>query len=495
MTNKFDAGIFKRVAFAIIFLPVALFLIGLLFLPSWRYDALPAEKRIAKDIERAAFGTEYRNSDPDYCRPNPSLPVCSADFDSNPPGRECYFPRCRWGHVTDLYLDGGQLDELPAQLAGLPGLVELSLRENHLTGLPTRVGELRSIRKLDLSANQLGSLPREIGQLGNLTELDLSRNQLTRLPPEIGQLQKLTSLNLSGNQLTSLPVEIGRLRNLTQLDLGGNPLSGPLPEFLTHLPLARLEFSNTDLCVPVDDEFQKWIQGVASKYPESSPLYSLYDLCSLAEADQSAMLALYQTPGRPADWNLQALPCTWPGVGCDSAGHIITLDLLSAKFSRLPPEIGRLGHLQFLRLSYAQLTELPPEIGELHSLTYLELVHNQLSSLPSEIGQLRNLQTLELVSNQLTELPAELGLLTNLKWLDVSHNPLRGPLPNFLTNLPNVRFIFEDTNLCVPNNDATLNWLRRQSTGYYNAEGRDLVYVPPDPEAEIDWLLENRGCE
>lgn len=473
MNNKFDASIFRRSALVLILLIFALFCLVLLFAPFWRYNAFPAEKRIAKNIEQAAYGVQYKNSDLDYCIPRPGLPVCSADFfDSNPPMTECYMPKCQWGHVTDLYLDGGQLDELPVELASLPGLVELSLRKNRLTSLSPQIGQLRSIKRLDLSDNQLTSLPPEIGRLSNLTELDLSGNQLTSLPPEIGQL-----------------------RNLTYLNLRNNPLSGPLPKFLTNLPLVHFEFSKTDLCVPVDDEFQTWIKGVSADYPESSPPYSLYDLCSLAAEDQSAMLALYEVPGRPADWNPQTLPCTWSGVGCDSAGHIITLNLLSAKFSQLPPEIGQLGYLQFLRLSYSQLTELPAEIGKLHNLTNLELVDNQLTSLPPEIGQLSNLQSLYLSSNQLTELPPEIGQLTNLEFLEVSNNPLSGSLPIFLTDIPNVKFIFEDTNLCIPNDDAILNWLRRQATGYYNAEGGDLVYVPPDPQAYIDWLLENRSCE
>ena len=98
MTKKFYANIFRRSALALILPIFALFCLVLLFAPFWRYNAFPAEKRIAKNIEQAAYGAQYKNSDLDYCIPRPGLPVCSADFfNSSPPMTECYTPKCQWG--------------------------------------------------------------------------------------------------------------------------------------------------------------------------------------------------------------------------------------------------------------------------------------------------------------------------------------------------------------------------------------------------------------
>jgi Leucine-rich repeat (LRR) protein len=398
------------------------------------------------------------------------------------------------GNLQSLGLSGNQLSSLPPEISQLRSLKYLDLSNNQFINLPPEIGQISNLTGLNLSGNQLTSLPREIGELQNLHSLNLSGNQLTSLPREIGELQNLHSLNLSGNQLTNLPPEVGKLSNLTDLNLDNNPLSGPLPEFLINLPLERLEFSKTDLCVPADEDFQEWIKNVSPGYISERP-YIISDLCSLAEKDQIAMTALYNTLGRPEEWSLQTLPCTWNGVGCDFAGHVVSLFLWSAKFDQLPPEIGLFSHLQLLRLS-SQLTELPPEIGNLHNLTELDLRNNHLTNLPPEIGQLTNLQILILSNNQLTTLSPEISQLAYLKTFDISNNPLSGPLPFFLTKIPLELFLFEHTSLCVPDDKAILGWLARQDKGYYNAENGKFVFVPPDPQKEVvKRLLENRGCK
>jgi len=518
-------------------LTVVLFCVALYFLLFWHYDAFPWEKRAAKNIGQATYGANYENRDLDYCIPHPGLPVCSETFFSSyPPGTECYNPKCRWGHVTDLRLGEGQLVVVPLEIMKLPGLAELNLSGNHLTGLPSEIEELHNLKYLDLSGNQLTNLPPEIGQLRNLTELnlsgnrltslppaiqqlhnlkylDLSGNQLTNLPPEIGQLRNLTKLDLSGNRLTSLPPEIGLLTNLESLDVSGNPLSGPLPNLLINVALRDFDFSATDLCIPLDEDIQSWLREVSSKY--NSPLS--FDLaCSIAAKDQTAMLALYNIPGHPAEWSTQTSPCTWPGVRCDWTGHVIVLELRNTQLIGLPKEIGLLGNLQFLYLPNNRLTELSPEIGQLRNLVHLELAGNQLTGLPPEIGQLSRLQTLELGKNQLavlppemgqlgslqylylsynrlTELPPEIGLLTNLMFMDVSANPLSGPLPAFLVQMPNLKFIFAYTNLCIPNDEATLAWLRRQSRDSYEYINGEIV--PVDPETELRRYIEYSGCK
>ncbi len=526
----------SRVFSILLPLTAVLFCVALYFLLFWRYDAFPWEKRAAKNIEQAAYGANYKNRDLDYCIPHPSSPVCSEDFFyAYPPGTECYIPKCRWGHVATLHLLERQLAAVPLEIVELPALMELDLSGNRLTSLPPEIGQLHNLRYLALSDNQLTNLPPEIGQLHNLKYLYLSGNQLTDLPPEIGQMRNLTNLNLSGNRLTSLPPEIeglrslrtlnlsgnrltslqpeiGLLTKLESLDVSGNPLSGPLPNFLVNLPLSHFDFSTTDLCIPLDEDIQAWLRRVSSKY--DSPL-SFDFTCSMATQDQTALLALYKIPGHPADWSTDTSPCTWSGVRCDWTGRVIALELRNTQLIGLPQEIGLLVDLQFLFLPNNRLTELPPEIGQLRNLIHLELAGNQLTGLPPEIGQLSRLQTLELrknrltglppeigqlgslqylylPDNRLTELPPEIGLLANLKFMDVSANPLSGPLPAFLVEMPNLQFIFVDTGLCIPNDEATLIWLRRQSgiIEYVNGE-----FVQVDPETVLRGFLERSGCK
>lgn len=497
----------KKAYTAVISFPTVtiLFCVTLYVFLFWRYDAFPWEKRIVKKIERTAFGEKYKNNDLDYCIPYRGMPVCSANFlETYPPGTQCHTPRCAWGHVTVLSLY--VYEDLPfEEIAKLPGLKYLYLGSNQLSSLPPEIGQLQHLKELDLSENWLTSLPPEIGELRNVTSLNLSDNQLTNLPPEIGQLDNLSSLNLSKNQLESLPPEIGKLSSLTYLDLNDNPLSGSLPNFLVNLPLKHFEFLKTDLCVPVDEEVQEWIKKVSTNYYYGSPLYNPSNLCSLTKEDESAMLALYKTPGRPADWSIQSFPCTWSGVNCDLAGHVVELYVRLEKsqdetyitnLTTLPPEIGDLAYLRTLFLSNNNLTELPPEIGGLQSLSYLELSGNKLASLPPEISQLTNLHTLLLDENQLTELPPEIGRLKKLELLNVDFNPLSGPLPLFLTQIPDVYFAFYNTELCIPDDERILDWLIQQipnsPQGYIYQDGK---LVPMDRDATHRILIKNKGCK
>ena len=61
--------------------------------------------------------------------------------------------------------------------------------------------KLEDVTDLWLSGNNLTELPSEIGNLTNLTELWLSYNKLTELPAEIGNLTNLTELGLNDNPI------------------------------------------------------------------------------------------------------------------------------------------------------------------------------------------------------------------------------------------------------------------------------------------------------
>ena len=197
------------------------------------------------------------------------------------------------GQVTRLALINNNLQgPLPDELLQLIDLTVLNLADNHLTGsIPTDLGQLASLEALILKGNQLsgiipsdiehlrnlevfnlagnrlsGDIPAEIEHLNSLESLNLSENQLSGpIPPEIGQLNELIFLDLSVNQLTgSLPQEIGRLDNLATLNVASNAeLSGPLPLSLTSLSLESLRVNGTQLCIPLNEEFQEWLSNIS----------------------------------------------------------------------------------------------------------------------------------------------------------------------------------------------------------------------------------------
>lgn len=278
---------------------------------------------------------------------------------------------------------------------------------------------------LSLFGNKLsGSIPPELGDLTNLTHLFLGfeleggggGNQLRGdIPPELGNLTNLQGLYISNNQLSgSIPSALGNLTNLQSLDLSYNHLNGNIPSALGNLTNLNSLLLHTN----------QLSGGIPSSLGNLTNLYSL------------------------------------------------TLDenLLSGN---IPSNLGNLTHLQYINLGDNQLTgNIPSSFGNLNNLQVLRLWNNQLSgNIPSELGNLINLQNLEIDSNPLSgNVPLALGDLTNLQTLELHHTQLSGALPGALTKLSLLeRFIFYDTNLCIPPGSAFQDWLS------------NIAYVDPGP--------------
>ena len=77
--------------------------------------------------------------------------------------------------------------------------------------------------------------------------------------------ERVVRLELPDNGLTGrVPPELGDLSSLERLFVHDNPrLSGPLPTALGSLGnLARFYYTTTNLCVPADDSFRRWLNGI-----------------------------------------------------------------------------------------------------------------------------------------------------------------------------------------------------------------------------------------
>ena len=123
---------------------------------------------------------------------------------------------------------------------------------------------------LNLVDNDLfGALRPTISLMTKLTHLSISGNNLRgRLPVQLEFLENLVELDLSDNNLVgNIPAELGKLMQLERLDMSGNGLlNGPVPEEFTQLEnLSFLHLVGTQLCVPLEDRFRAWLDGISDK--------------------------------------------------------------------------------------------------------------------------------------------------------------------------------------------------------------------------------------
>jgi len=150
-------------------------------------------------------------------------------------------------------------------------VTELILPANGLAGtIPPELGRLKSLDRLLLGANELtGSIPPELGNLQSLTVLWLATNELTGpIPAELGNLGGLDLLELSDNELTGrLPPTFGGLEALGLLSVFANSLNGALPLELTRTRIREFVWYDTDLCAPLDEDFQAWLRSIPYHSP------------------------------------------------------------------------------------------------------------------------------------------------------------------------------------------------------------------------------------
>ena len=150
------------------------------------------------------------------------------------------------------------------------------------------------VSALELDGNALfGLLPPKISVMSQLIRLSLSGNKLRgTIPGQLGRLEHLVELNLSGNNfIRAVPEELGNLTKLERLDLSDNILlNGPIPEKLLQLErLSVLRLDGTKLCVPFEDRFTTWLEGIADKR---------FDYCTREFHPRAYLTQAVQTPDR-----------------------------------------------------------------------------------------------------------------------------------------------------------------------------------------------------
>ncbi|KAH0449424.1 hypothetical protein IEQ34_020116 [Dendrobium chrysotoxum] len=173
-------------------------------------------------------------------------------------------------------------------------------------------------------------------------------------------------------------------------------------------------------------------------------------------ADLEGLYSLRATLGlRARDWPRRVDPCSsWAGVGCDTGGRVVSLDLYGLRRTRLGrqnPRFAVEGIQNLTRLAsfnatgFTLLGSIPDWFGSRlpPSLAILDLRRTSIyGEIPYSLGGATGLTVLSLAENSVTgSIPPTLGRLRNLSFLDLSRNLLSGDVPAEFTFIENVTYL------------------------------------------------------
>ena len=153
--------------------------------------------------------------------------------------------------VQKLVLNGSTLQAIPSELASMPRLETLHLRDAKLADF-SGLASLRGLVELDLSGIKLTQAPDELEALPHLAHLYLTGCGLTNFPTSVSAAKELVYLNLDRNQIHALPDQLPT--GLRWLRLNGNGLSS-LPEAVGSLADLRRIYLNDNMLSSLPDSF------------------------------------------------------------------------------------------------------------------------------------------------------------------------------------------------------------------------------------------------
>ena len=351
-----------------------------------------------------------------------------------------------------------------SDLAPLGDLSELRmLTLSHFVladGLPPEMANLSNLETLTIvDARMNRSIPPVVSRLPNLKRLDLEGNHLTgNIPANLGNLSALEELNLSQNGLTGgIPAELGNLSALEELNLGQNGLTGGIPAELEslhnlfildlaenqlsgELPSVLASMENLLVIVLSNNQFGGEITLEMDKALSKRLIVNILD--NNFTGCVSHVLKRFQFLKRP---QFSPRELELPVCEVTHQGDVETMVAIHKALGS--PSLSNW-------LSRAPLYEwdgiFTDREGRVVGLSLSE-VKRRPGPIPEELSNLANLEWLFLNANALVgNIPESLGNLSNLRELRLDRNSLTGNIPTSFANLKELR----DLNL--RNNDMTI---------------------------------------
>ncbi|XP_052293767.1 TMV resistance protein N-like isoform X4 [Citrus sinensis] len=239
------------------------------------------------------------------------------------------------GDLTELFLDGTSIAEVPSSIELLTGLELLNLNNcRSLVRLPSSINGLKSLKTLNLSGCfKLENVPETLGQVESLEELDISGTAIRQPPSSIFLMKNLKELSCRGCKGSPSSASWFLRFSINLMRWSSDPVALSLPSSLSGLcSLTELDISDCNLgegAIPssIGDLCSlKWLFLSGNNF-FTLPA-SIYCLSSLLDIDLEECKMLQ---------NLPRLPASIHSISLDGCVSLETLsDVLNLNEHQLP---------------------------------------------------------------------------------------------------------------------------------------------------------------
>ncbi|KAL5223610.1 hypothetical protein ABZP36_010249 [Zizania latifolia] len=320
--------------------------------------------------------------------------------------------------------------------------------------IPSWIGtSLPLLRILSIQSNNFsGEIPADLYKLSQLQLLDMANNRLTGfIPTTFGNLSSMTQtktmpITQSSEESTPSQQEIQQVPGPRRGRIPSN--QSPLDQYRDNFACAENQASaavrfsrgpharGAEALAPAEVRRtrRRWALATAEQRKcgergdearKKSAAAAIHAPGNAAGPSQGEVLlawkaSLQDDAAALSGWTRAAPVCGWGGVGCDAAGHVVTLRLRGMGLG------GGLDKLNFA--AFLALTELD-----------LNGNYNLNGTIPASISWLSSLELLDLDSNGfIGSIPSEFGDLSGLVELRLYNNNLVGVIPHQLSRLPKI---------------------------------------------------------
>lgn len=148
------------------------------------------------------------------------------------------------GEWTNLALtEFKHMKKLPAAIANLSSLVNLTIRNCDLEELPAEIGSM-NIVTLHIENTNLAHFPEEVADMKHLINVYLLNNKFTEFPEVLTQVKDIYHFNMVNEQISYIPASIRNWKELSNLIIIGSQISEIPDVFNDIYKMSILDFSN-----------------------------------------------------------------------------------------------------------------------------------------------------------------------------------------------------------------------------------------------------------